>query len=210
MLITSAVAVSASAAGRRRAAHHHPHAVVLRDAVAVYGIAGHAPEELRPTVARQRGVVHHGRPARLCPVHRSGSGPAHARGSASTDDPMPTRLTLAHVCHPRRHSHGCFPARRQPAQRAGLLAGDQIIAIDNSSTLLARRSEVERLLGGPGFRSEFARRRSRLRGGSRLAPASGRCPDKAPNRLLRMLDKGVAYYRLAEFSKERRRTCARR
>ena len=41
------------------------------------------------------------------------------------------------------------PSDGSPAQRAGLLAGDQIIAVDNSSTLLARRSEMERLLGGP-------------------------------------------------------------
>ncbi|MGO9243841.1 MAG: S41 family peptidase [Verrucomicrobiia bacterium] len=94
------------------------------------------------------------------------------------------------------------PSDGSPAQRAGLLAGDQIIAVDNSSTLLARRCEMERLLGGP-VDSEV-----RLRV---LDPISGSVRDlhlhraprgSSPVTTLRMLDKGVVYYRLAEFSKE--------
>jgi carboxyl-terminal processing protease len=94
------------------------------------------------------------------------------------------------------------PSDGSPAQRAGLLAGDQIIAIDNSSTLLARRSEVERLLGGP-VDSEVSLRV--------IDPISGSVRDLHLHRAahgssrvtaLRMLDKGVAYYRLAGFSKD--------
>jgi carboxyl-terminal processing protease len=94
------------------------------------------------------------------------------------------------------------PVDGSPAQRAGLLAGDQIIAIDNSSTLLDRRSEVERLLGG-SVDSEVGLRV--------LDPGSGTMRDvhlhraaqgSSPATTLRMLDKGVAYYRLAGFSKD--------
>jgi carboxyl-terminal processing protease len=91
------------------------------------------------------------------------------------------------------------PSDGGPAQRAGLLAGDQIIAIDNSSTLLARRSEVERLLGG-SIDSEVGLRvvdpASEAVRVLRLHRAHGPSPAAA----LRLLDKGVAYYRLTEFS----------
>jgi carboxyl-terminal processing protease len=94
------------------------------------------------------------------------------------------------------------PRDGSPAQRAGLLAGDQIIAIDNASTLLARRSEVQRLLGGT-VDSEVSVRV--------LDPTSGNVRDlhlhraargSSPVTALRMLDNGVAYYRLTEFSKD--------
>lgn len=94
------------------------------------------------------------------------------------------------------------PCDGSPAQRAGLLAGDQIIAIDNSSTLLARRSEVERLLGGPVDSEVSLRVVDPISGSVRDLHLHRATHGSSPVTTLRILDKGVAYYRLAEFSKE--------
>lgn len=94
------------------------------------------------------------------------------------------------------------PSDGGPAQRAGLLAGDQIIAIDNSSTLLARHSEVERLVGG-SVDSEVSLRVIDPISGSVRELHLHRAARGSPSMTaLRMLDKGVAYYRLAGFSKD--------
>jgi carboxyl-terminal processing protease len=94
------------------------------------------------------------------------------------------------------------PSDGSPAQRAGLLAGDQIIAIDNSSTLLARRSEVEHLLGGSVDSEVSLRVFDSTTEGMRDLHIHRAARDRSPVTTLRMLDKGVGYYRLAEFSKD--------
>jgi carboxyl-terminal processing protease len=94
------------------------------------------------------------------------------------------------------------PSDGGPAQRAGLLAGDQIIAIDNSSTLLARRSEVERLLGGPVDSEVGLRVLDPISGSVRDMHLHRTAHGSSPVTVLRMLDGGVAYYRLVEFSRE--------
>jgi carboxyl-terminal processing protease len=94
------------------------------------------------------------------------------------------------------------PSDGSPAQRAGLLAGDQIIAIDSSSTLLARRSEVKRLLGGPVDSEVRLRVVDPISGSVRDLHLHRAARGSSPVTTLRMLDKGVAYYRLAGFSKE--------
>ena len=87
-----------------------------------------------------------------------------------------------------------------PAQRAGLLAGDQIIAIDNSSTLLARRSEVERLLRGAPDSEVSVRVVDPVSEAVRVLRLHRAAPGQGPEPVLKVLDKGIAYYRLPEFS----------
>lgn len=94
------------------------------------------------------------------------------------------------------------PRDGSPGQRAGLLAGDQIIAIDSSSTLLARRPEVERLLGGAVDSEVRLRVIDPISGGVRDLHLHRAAQGSLPVTTLRMLDKGVAYYRLAGFSKD--------
>src|SRR5208283_3884865 len=94
------------------------------------------------------------------------------------------------------------PSDGSPAQRAGLLAGDQIIAINNSSTLLARRYEMERLLGGPVDSAVSLRVVDPISGSIRDLHLHRAAQGSSPATTLRILDKGVVYYRLAEFSKE--------
>jgi carboxyl-terminal processing protease len=94
------------------------------------------------------------------------------------------------------------PSDGSPAQRAGLLAGDQIIAINNSSTLLARRYEMERLLGGPVDSAVSLRVVDPISGSIRDLHLHRAARGSSPVTTLRILDKGVVYYRLAEFSKE--------
>ena len=94
------------------------------------------------------------------------------------------------------------PCDGSPAQRAGLLAGDQIIAIDNSSTLLAQRHEVERLLGGSVDSEVSLRVVDPISGNVRDLHLHRAAHGPSPVTTLRALDKGVAYYRLAEFSKD--------
>ena len=87
-----------------------------------------------------------------------------------------------------------------PVQGSGLLAGDQIVAIDGQSTWHARRIEVERLLRGPANSSVSLRV---LDPGSsavlnvgvqRAAPGSSR------GVALKFLDPRVAYCRIPEFT----------
>jgi carboxyl-terminal processing protease len=92
------------------------------------------------------------------------------------------------------------PRDGTPAQRAGLLAGDQIIAIDNSSTLLARPSEVDRLLGGPADSEVSVRVVDPVSEAVRVLRLHRAAPAASPEPALKALDKGVAYYRLPEFS----------
>jgi len=119
--------------------------------------------------------------------------------STNGPDAAPATIGLSFVIHGGIPTVVC-PRDGTPAQRAGLLAGDEIIAIDNSSTLLVRHSEVDRLLGGPPD-SEVSLRM--------VNPASTEVRDlhlhraargSFPLPALRLLDNGVAYYRLAEFS----------
>jgi carboxyl-terminal processing protease len=92
------------------------------------------------------------------------------------------------------------PLDGTPAQRAGLLAGDQIIAIDDTSTLLARRSEVERLLAAPPDSEVSVRVLDPASETVRILRLRRAAEGASPRPVLKLLDKGVAYYRLAEFS----------
>ncbi len=83
-----------------------------------------------------------------------------------------------------------------------MMAGDQIIAIDDSSTLLARRSEVERLVGGPVDSEVSLRVIDPISGSVRDLDLHRAAHGSSSVTALRMLDKGVAYYRLAGFSKD--------
>jgi|SRR5579862_3640330 len=92
------------------------------------------------------------------------------------------------------------PRDGSPAESAGLLAGEQILAISNIPMPHARRIDVDRLLRGPPNSPVDLRvldpaagivrnlRLQRTTQGSASAPA------------LRFLDRGIAYYRVSEFT----------
>ena len=92
------------------------------------------------------------------------------------------------------------PHDGSPAESAGLLAGEQILAIGSTPMPRARRIDVDRLLHGPASSSVNLRvfdpvvgtvrnlRLQRTTQGSASAPA------------LRFLDRGIAYYRVPNFA----------
>ena len=92
------------------------------------------------------------------------------------------------------------PRDDSPAQDAGLLPGEQIVAVDKTPLFRLRRLEIEQLLRGP------ANSRVTLRV---VDPTTGAARDlhmlraglaTAPSVTFKFLDKGIAYCRLPEFT----------
>ena len=92
------------------------------------------------------------------------------------------------------------PRDGSPAENAGVLGGEQIISISDVPTPHARRIEVDRLLGGPRDFPVNVRvldPRTRAVRDLRLRRT---VPGPAPQTVLRYLDKGVAYFRVPQFT----------
>jgi carboxyl-terminal processing protease len=87
-----------------------------------------------------------------------------------------------------------------PAQAAGLLAGEQIVAIDDTSTSHARRIEVDHLLRGPPDSPVRLRVLDPGTGSIRDLQLHRADPGQSAGAALRYLDKSVAYYRLSDFT----------
>jgi carboxyl-terminal processing protease len=92
------------------------------------------------------------------------------------------------------------PRDGSPAENAGLLAGEQIIAVSDVPTPHARRIEVDRLLGGPRDFPVNLRILDPRTGAVRDLHVRRTVPGPAPQAALRYLDKGIAYYRLSQFT----------
>ena len=93
------------------------------------------------------------------------------------------------------------PVDGSPAESAGLLAGEQIIAISEVPTPHARRLEVDRLLRGPANFPVNLRVADPHTGAIRdlhLPRVTQGFPRAAA---LRFLDNGVAYYRVSQFTR---------
>ena len=93
------------------------------------------------------------------------------------------------------------PCDGSPAESAGLLAGEQIIAISDIPTPHARRLEVDRLLRGPANFTVNLRVADPHTGAIRdlhLPRVTQGFPRTAA---LRFLDNGVAYYRVSQFTR---------
>ena len=92
------------------------------------------------------------------------------------------------------------PRDDSPAQDAALLPGERLIAVNGTSTLHARRIEVERLLRGPANSPVTLRvldpTTSTVRDMQLLRAASG----TSSGVVLKFLDKSVAYCRVPEFT----------
>lgn len=92
------------------------------------------------------------------------------------------------------------PRDGSPAERAGLLAGEQIIAIGDVPTPHARRIDVNRLLRGP---ADFPANLRVLDPGTATVRNLGlkrTVSGSSPETALRYLDQGVAYYRVSQFT----------
>ena len=87
-----------------------------------------------------------------------------------------------------------------PAESAGLLAGEQIIAVSDVPTPHARRIEVDRLLGGPRDFPVNLRILDPRTGAVRDLHVRRTVPGPAPQTVLRYLDKRIAYYRVPQFT----------
>jgi carboxyl-terminal processing protease len=92
------------------------------------------------------------------------------------------------------------PRDGAPAQAAGLLPGEQIIAINDTTTAHARRIEVDRLLRGPPDSPVRIRVLDPGTGGIRDLRLNRTDPSFSAGTALRYLDKAVAYYRLSDFT----------
>ena len=92
------------------------------------------------------------------------------------------------------------PRDGSPAESAGLLAGEQIIAIGDVPTPHARRLDVDRLLRGPANSPVNLRVADPRTGTIRdlRLPRTGRGFPRGA--ALRYLNNGVAYYRLSQFT----------
>ena len=89
-----------------------------------------------------------------------------------------------------------------PAESAGLLAGEQIIAISDVPTSHARRLEVDRLLRGPANFPVNLRVADPHTGAIRDLHLPRTAPGSPPTAALRVLDQGVAYYRVSQFTRD--------
>ena len=94
------------------------------------------------------------------------------------------------------------PRDGSPAENGGLLGGEQIIAISDVSTPHARRIEVDRLLGGPRDFPVNVRVLDPRTGAVRDLHVRRAVPGPAPQEVLRYLDKGIAYYRVSQFTQD--------
>jgi carboxyl-terminal processing protease len=94
------------------------------------------------------------------------------------------------------------PRDGSPAENAGLLGGEQIIAITDVPTAHARRIEVDRLLGGPRDFPVNLRVLDPRTGAVRDLHLRRTVPGPVPQTVLRYLDKNVAYYRLPQFNQD--------
>lgn len=92
------------------------------------------------------------------------------------------------------------PRDDSPAQDAGLLAGERLIAVNGTPTLHARRVEVERLLRGPANSPVTLRVLDPTTSTVRDVQLLRAVPNASPGVALKFLDKGVAYCRVPEFS----------
>lgn len=92
------------------------------------------------------------------------------------------------------------PRDGSPAESAGLLAGEQIIAISDIPTPHARRLEVDRLLRGPANSPVNLRVADPHTGAIRDLQLSRVTQGFARGAALRFLDNGVAYYRVSQFT----------
>lgn len=92
------------------------------------------------------------------------------------------------------------PRDDSPAQDAGLLAGERLIAVNGAPTLHARRIEVERLLRGPANSPVTLRMFDPTTGTVRDVQLLRAVLNASPGVALKFLDKGVAYCRIPEFT----------
>jgi len=92
------------------------------------------------------------------------------------------------------------PRDGSPAENGGLLGGDQLIAISDVPTAHARRIDVDRLLGGPRDFPVTFRVLDPRTGAVRDLRLRRTAPGPSPQTALRYLDRGVAYYRVPEFT----------
>jgi carboxyl-terminal processing protease len=89
-----------------------------------------------------------------------------------------------------------------PAENAGLLGGEQILAISDVPTAHARRVDVDRLLGGPRDFPVNLRVLDPRNGTVRDLHVRRSVPGPASQAVLRYLDKGVVYYRVSQFTQD--------
>ena len=94
------------------------------------------------------------------------------------------------------------PRDGSPAENGGLLGGEQIIAISDVPTPHARRIEVDRLLGGPRDFPVNLRVLDPRTGAVRDLHLRRTVPGPAPQTVLRYLDKGIAYFRVPQFTQD--------
>lgn len=87
-----------------------------------------------------------------------------------------------------------------PAQDAGLLEGEQLLAIDKRSLFRARRFDVQRLMHGPANSRVTLRVVDPATGAAREFHLLRAKPAASPSVPLKFLDNGVAYCRLPEFT----------
>lgn len=92
------------------------------------------------------------------------------------------------------------PRDGSPAENAGLLPGEQIIAIGDVPTPHARRLEVDRLLRGPADFPVNLRVGDPRTGAIRDLQLPRTARGSPRGAALRFLDQGVAYYRVSQFT----------
>lgn len=92
------------------------------------------------------------------------------------------------------------PRDDSPAQDAGLLAGEQIVAIDKLPLFHVRRFEVEQLLRGPADSRVTLRVLDPTTGVIRDLRLIRAAPSSSSSVVLKFLDKGIAYCRVPEFT----------
>ena len=87
-----------------------------------------------------------------------------------------------------------------PAQDAGLLAGEQLIAIDDTATLHARRIELEQRLHGPANSSVTLTVLDPATRAVRDVRLQRAAPSASPGVVLKFLNNRLAYCRIPEFT----------
>jgi len=92
------------------------------------------------------------------------------------------------------------PRDESPAQDAGLLAGEQLVAIDNRSMLHARRVEVQQFLRGPASSPVTLRILDTATHATRDVRLQRAERSSAPGIVLKFLTGRIAYCRVTEFT----------